>query len=88
MPSIAAPPDPVPVSRPITSGIEFRGVSFRYPGKLQNAVSDLSFRIELGETVALVGRNGAGKSTIVKLLARLYDPTEGQILVDGHDLRA
>jgi ATP-binding cassette subfamily B protein len=86
-PSIAAPRDPVPVSRPFTSGIEFREVSFRYPGKIQNAVSNLSFRIDPGETVALVGRNGAGKSTIVKLLARLYDPSEGQILVDGHDLR-
>jgi ATP-binding cassette subfamily B protein len=73
VPEIAAPLDPVPVSRPFTSGI---------------AVSDLSFRIEPGETVALVGRNGAGKSTVVKLLARLYDPSEGQILLDGHDLRA
>ncbi|MGH6916095.1 MAG: ABC transporter ATP-binding protein [Geminicoccaceae bacterium] len=86
-PSIAAPPEPIPVSRPFTSGIEFRDVSFHYPGQTQNAVSNLSFRIDPGETIALVGRNGAGKSTIVKLLARLYDPTEGQILVDGHDLR-
>ncbi|MCO5221437.1 MAG: ATP-binding cassette domain-containing protein [Thermomicrobiales bacterium] len=62
-------------------------MTFTYPGKTEPAVSNLSFEIRLGETVALVGRNGSGKSTIVKLLARLYDPSSGQVIVDGHDLR-
>ncbi len=86
-PTISAPADPVPVAHPFTSGIEFRDVTFTYPGKTEPAVSNLSFEIGLGETVALVGRNGAGKSTIVKLLARLYDPSNGQVMLDGHDLR-
>ncbi|MGH2485595.1 MAG: ABC transporter ATP-binding protein, partial [Ktedonobacterales bacterium] len=69
--------------------IEFRHVSFTYPGRDQNepTLRDVSFTIEAGESVALVGRNGAGKTTIVKLLTRLYDPDEGQILVNGHDIR-
>ncbi len=86
-PTITAPENPVPVADPFTTGIEFRNVSFRYAGKTENAVTDLTFRINPGETVALVGKNGAGKSTIVKLLARLYDPTEGVVMVDGHDVR-
>ena len=87
-PTISPPADPIPVAHPFTSGIEFRDVTFSYPGKTEPAVSNLSFEIRLGETVALVGRNGAGKSTIVKLLARLYDPTSGHVIVDGHDLRS
>jgi ATP-binding cassette subfamily B protein len=69
--------------------IEFRHVSFAYPGRKEEgqALRDVSFRIEAGDTVALVGRNGAGKTTIVKLLTRLYDPDEGEILVNGHDIR-
>jgi ATP-binding cassette subfamily B protein len=69
--------------------IEFRHVSFRYPGRGEDgqALRDVSFCIEAGDTVALVGRNGAGKTTIVKLLTRLYDPDEGVILVNGHDIR-
>ncbi|MEW6755752.1 MAG: ABC transporter ATP-binding protein [Candidatus Latescibacterota bacterium] len=72
---------------PIAHDIEFRRVSFRYPGARQDVLRDLSFVLRPGETVALVGPNGAGKTTLVKLLARLYDPTAGQILVDGTDLR-
>ncbi len=86
-PAITAPANPVPVTRPFTLGIEFRDVTYRYPGKEEPALESVSFTIEPGETVALVGRNGAGKSTIVKLLGRLYDPTEGQILINGHDIR-
>lgn len=86
-PSIVAPPNPVPVRQPFRQGIEFRHVSYRYPDRDELALDDVSFTIEPGETVALVGRNGAGKSTIVKLLGRLYDPTDGQILIDGHDIR-
>lgn len=86
-PRIAAPADPAPIRRPFQGGIEFRGVTFRYPGRPEPALEDVSFTIAPGEAVALVGRNGAGKSTIVKLLGRLYDPDEGRILIDGRDIR-
>ncbi|HEU4572769.1 MAG TPA: ABC transporter ATP-binding protein [Candidatus Limnocylindrales bacterium] len=65
----------------------FEHVTFRYPGRDSDALTDVSFRIAPGETVAVVGRNGAGKSTLIKLVTRLYDPTEGRILLDGVDLR-
>ena len=84
---IASPPNPRPFPVPIASGFEFEGVGFRYPGAERWAVRGLSFRLHAGETLALVGENGAGKTTLVKLLARLYDPDEGRILLDGHDLR-
>jgi len=67
--------------------IVFEHVTFRYPGTGHEALRDLSLRIAPGETVAIVGRNGAGKSTLIKLICRLYDPTEGRILLDGVDLR-
>ena len=67
--------------------IEFENVSFRYPRAPQNALTDVTFRVEPGETLALVGPSGAGKSTISKLLLRFYDPAEGEIRLDGHDLR-
>ncbi|HEX2185769.1 MAG TPA: ATP-binding cassette domain-containing protein [Chloroflexota bacterium] len=78
------PPAPAPWRR----GLELRGVSFTYPGSERPVLRELSFAIRPGQAVALVGENGAGKTTLVKLLARLYDPTEGEILVDGTDLRA
>ena len=65
----------------------FDHVTFRYPGRDEDALSDVSFTIAPGETVAVVGRNGAGKSTLIKLVTRLYDPTDGRILLDGVDLR-
>ncbi len=65
----------------------FNHVTFRYPGRDEDAVNDVSFAIAPGETVAVVGRNGAGKSTLIKLVTRLYDPTGGRILLDGVDLR-
>ncbi len=65
----------------------FEGVGFIYPGAERWAVRNLSFTLHAGEVVALVGENGAGKTTLVKLLARLYDPDEGRILLDGRDLR-
>jgi ATP-binding cassette subfamily B protein len=86
-PKIHAPENPVPVRRPFQKGIEFRHVTYQYPDRDVPALDDVSFTIEPGQTVALVGRNGAGKSTIVKLLGRLYDPDAGQILIDGHDVR-
>src|SRR5215212_6548291 len=86
-PRIHAPEHPAPVRRPFRQGIEFRNVSYRYPDREALALDDVSFTIEPGQTVALVGRNGAGKSTVVKLLGRLYDPDQGQILIDGRDVR-
>ncbi len=77
----------LPVPRPIRWGIEFRNVSFRYPDREEWALREINLRIEPGEKIALVGANGAGKTTLIKLLTRLYDPTEGQILLDGVDLR-
>jgi ATP-binding cassette subfamily B protein len=77
---------PIPV--PIRQGFTFENVSFQYPGSTRYSVRNLSFHLAAGERLALVGENGAGKTTLVKLLARLYDPTEGRILLDGTDLRA
>ncbi len=86
-PQISAPVDPKPLRVPFQQGIEFRNVSFTYPGRTDPALDNVSFKIVLGETIAVVGKNGAGKSTIVKLLGRLYDPQEGQVLIDGVDVR-
>jgi ATP-binding cassette subfamily B protein len=71
----------------IRDGIEFRDVSFKYPNKPDWALRHVNLHIKPGEKLALVGANGAGKTTFIKLLTRLYDPTEGQILLDGRDLR-
>lgn len=86
-PTIALPENPKPFPRPIRDGVVFENVGFRYPDTERWAVRGLNFRLGAGETLALVGENGAGKTTIVKLLTRLYDPDEGRILVDGVDLR-
>jgi len=86
-PEIVQPPDPRPFPTPIRTGFVFDNVGFRYPGATRWAVRGLAFDLRAGETLALVGENGAGKTTLVKLLARLYDPDEGRILLDGHDLR-
>jgi ATP-binding cassette subfamily B protein len=86
-PEIVSPPNPRPVPVPIRNGFTFEDVGFRYPGAERWAVRHLSFTLRAGEVLALVGENGAGKTTLVKLLARLYDPDEGRILLDGHDLR-
>lgn len=86
-PQIASKPGARPVPRPIKEGFTFEGVSFKYPGSEAWAVRDLSFALPPNHSVALVGENGAGKTTLVKLLARLYDPDEGRILLDGVDLR-
>jgi ATP-binding cassette subfamily B protein len=75
------------VPAPIREGFVFENVGFHYPGSEHWAVRGLSFRLRPGERLALVGENGAGKTTLAKLLARLYDPTEGRILLDGRDLR-
>ena len=75
------------VPRPIRSGFEFRNVSFAYPGTTKRVIQGISFTLRPGGKLALVGENGAGKTTITKLMARLYEPTEGSILLDGIDLR-
>ncbi|KAI9437632.1 HlyB/MsbA family ABC transporter [Lactarius indigo] len=76
-------------ARSISDGIslEFRNVSFRYPGSEQNALRGVSFKLLPGQLCVIVGSNGSGKSTILKLSARIYDPTEGSILIDGHDIK-
>ena len=76
-----------PFPRPIQTGFVFDNVGFRYHNSEQWANRHLSFTLHAGEKLALVGENGAGKTTLVKLLARLYDPSEGRILLDGHDLK-
>jgi ATP-binding cassette, subfamily B, bacterial len=86
-PTIRSEPGATPAPRPIRTGFEFRGVSFSYAGSDRKVLNNLNFTFDAGERIALVGENGAGKTTLVKLLARLYDPTEGVILLDGIDLR-
>ncbi len=76
-----------PVPARILRGVEFRGVSFRYPGQEGWALREVDLAVRPGEKVALVGPNGAGKTTLIKLLTRLYDPSEGEVLLDGVDLR-
>ncbi|HKU59882.1 MAG TPA: ABC transporter ATP-binding protein [Gemmatimonadales bacterium] len=86
-PHIVRRPGARPVPAPIRTGFVFENVGFRYPGSETWAVRGLDFTLAPGERLALVGENGAGKTTLVKLLARLYDPSEGRILLDGVDLR-
>jgi ATP-binding cassette subfamily B protein len=86
-PAIRSAPSALPAPRPMRDGFEFRNVGFAYPGSSHMVVENINFRLAAQEKIALIGENGAGKTTLVKLLARLYDPTAGQILLDGVDLR-
>jgi ATP-binding cassette subfamily B protein len=86
-PTIRSKPNALPAPRPIQRGFEFRNVSFAYPGSPRLILNNLNFTLHVGERVALIGENGQGKTTIVKLITRLYDPTEGQVFLDGVDLR-
>jgi len=86
-PTIASAPNARPIPRPIKHGFVFDDVGFQYPGSETWAARHISFKLLPGERIAFVGENGAGKTTLTKLLARLYDPTEGRILLDGIDLR-
>jgi ATP-binding cassette subfamily B protein len=86
-PKIFSKPGALPAPRPIRQGFEFKNVSFQYPGNSRLVLNNVSFKLEPSSRIALVGENGQGKTTIVKLLTRLYDPTAGQILLDGIDLR-
>ncbi|WP_199439380.1 ABC transporter ATP-binding protein [Umezawaea beigongshangensis] len=86
--SVPPAPDPVPLTGRLRGEVELRDVTFRYPGTDRPALDRVSLRVAPGETVALVGATGAGKSTLVKLVARFYDVTGGQVLVDGVDVRS
>ena len=86
-PKVQSKANGVRMPRPVQRGFEFRNVSFVYPGTTRRILSDFSFTLAPGQRVALIGENGQGKTTVVKLITRLYDPTEGEILLDGVDLR-
>ena len=85
-PAVRPPENPVPLAEP-RGGVEFRNVSFRYPGTERLVLEDISFSADPGQTVALVGPTGSGKSTLVTLIPRIYDVTSGSVLVDGVDVR-
>lgn len=86
-PNVTAPPLPKPIPSEFKTGIEFHHVSFRYPGSTRPVLEDINFHIAPGEIIALVGENGAGKTSLIKLLCRLYDPTAGNITIDGINIR-
>jgi ATP-binding cassette, subfamily B, bacterial len=86
-PAIVSLPGARAVPSPLTQGLVFDDVGFQYPGSSSWAVRHVNLRVAPGEKIALVGENGAGKTTLAKLVARLYDPSEGRILLDGVDLR-
>lgn len=86
-PTIVSPSKSRPIPNPIREGFTFENVGFKYPNSERWANRHLSFNLKVGEKLALVGENGSGKTTLVKLLARLYDPDEGRILLDGYDLK-
>jgi ATP-binding cassette, subfamily B, bacterial len=85
--TLADPRHPRSLPQVLTQGIEFKQVEFAYPYSQRQVLQQVSFKITAGETIALVGQNGAGKTSLVKLLSRLYDPAQGQILLDGIDIR-
>jgi ATP-binding cassette subfamily B protein len=86
-PTVVSKENGLLIPKHIQRGFEFRNVSFAYPGTSRRVLSNFNFTLKPGERIALIGENGQGKTTVVKLITRLYDPTEGQILLDGIDLR-
>jgi ATP-binding cassette, subfamily B, bacterial len=87
-PNVKEPSHPVPVPKAMKEGISFEHVGFSYPGQDIKVLADINLHINPGQIIALVGENGSGKTTLIKLLCRLYDPTDGNILLDGADLRS
>ncbi len=85
-PAVKSKPNGLRAPRPVQHGFEFQDVSFAYPGTSRRVLEGFNFSLRPGERVALIGENGQGKTTVVKLITRLYDPTEGRILLDGVDL--
>ncbi|WP_163559180.1 ABC transporter ATP-binding protein [Halomonas sp. NO4] len=86
-PNLTDPEAPEPIPEPLSEGIRFEKVGFHYPGSDTPALNDIDLRIAPGQIVALVGANGSGKTSLIKLLCRLYDPTQGRITLDGVDIR-
>ncbi len=86
-PQIVAPPEPHIIPPKINDGLSFQKVSFTYPGSAREALKDINLVLSPGKVIALVGKNGSGKTTLIKLLCRLYDPSEGGIKLEGIDLR-
>jgi ATP-binding cassette, subfamily B, bacterial len=86
-PAVRSKPDGLPFPEVVRQGFEFRNVTFAYPGTTRAVLKHFNFTLGPGQRVALIGENGEGKTTVVKLITRLYDPTEGQVLLDGIDLR-
>jgi ATP-binding cassette subfamily B protein len=86
-PTVQSKPNGLLLPHPIRKGFEFRNVSFAYPGTTRKVLKNFSLTLSPGERIALIGENGQGKTTVVKLITRLYDPTEGEILLDGVNLR-
>jgi len=86
-PQVIDPESPEKVPEKLTKGIEFRNVNFSYQNSVKNVINCVNFSIKPGEIVALVGENGSGKSTIVKLLSRLYDPQKGELFLDGQNIK-
>lgn len=86
-PALEESPNPIPVPEKIKEGISFEHVGFSYPGQGTRALKDINLYISAGKIIALVGNNGSGKTTLIKLLCRLYDPTDGRITLDGIELR-
>ena len=84
---VAEPTNPLPVPNPMQRGIQFENVAFDYPNSRRTVLKDVTLNVEPGKMIALVGENGSGKTTITKLLCRLYDPTSGRITLDGMDIR-
>ncbi len=85
-PRIVAPPRPIKLAKPVRGGLAFRDVRFAYPGREDNVLQDVNFRVAPGETVAIVGPSGAGKSTLFQLALRFYDPLQGEVTLDGIDI--